>query len=93
MHKGNLYACLKGVLDAGVDIPAQDEFFPDEKRITGAHIGAYSAHAKGTQFGKSKDAAKDAVAKAADAAKDAAGKAADAAKDAAAKAADAVKKP
>ena len=39
--KGNkLFAALKGMLDAGVDIPHGEEMLPDESRIRGAHINA-----------------------------------------------------
>ncbi|MBR9682977.1 50S ribosomal protein L18 [Candidatus Woesearchaeota archaeon] len=37
--KGNkIYACLKGALDAGLDIPHSEEIFPSEDRISGKHI-------------------------------------------------------
>ena len=35
---GRVYAALKGMVDAGLDIPHSDEVFPDEGRLTGAHI-------------------------------------------------------
>jgi len=39
--KGNkLFAALKGMLDAGVDIPHGEEMLPNESRIRGAHINA-----------------------------------------------------
>ena len=53
-HKGTLFAVLKGVVDAGVDIPVNAEFFPDEARIKGEHIKSYAAKAEGTQFSKTK---------------------------------------
>jgi large subunit ribosomal protein L18 len=58
-HKGNLYAALKGVMDAGVTIPLREEFFPDMKRIEGAHIQEYAAKAgaKSHHFAKTKSAA------------------------------------
>ncbi len=37
--KGNkVYACLKGALDAGLNIPHSKEVFPTEERISGKHI-------------------------------------------------------
>ena len=35
---GRVYAALKGMVDAGLDIPHSDGVFPDEDRLTGAHI-------------------------------------------------------
>ena len=35
---GKLYAALKGVLDAGVEVPHSEEVLPDEKRLNGSHI-------------------------------------------------------
>lgn len=41
--RGNrVYAALKGVVDAGVDVPHSPEIFPDEKRISGEHIKKYT---------------------------------------------------
>ncbi len=31
-------AALKGVIDAGVNVPANEETFPDEERINGEHL-------------------------------------------------------
>ena len=33
-----LYAALKGVIDAGINVPHSKEIFPDENRISGKHI-------------------------------------------------------
>jgi large subunit ribosomal protein L18 len=33
-----IFATLKGIVDAGVDIPHGDEILPDEYRIKGSHI-------------------------------------------------------
>lgn len=33
-----IYSVLKGVVDAGVEIPHNEEIFPDEERIKGKHI-------------------------------------------------------
>jgi large subunit ribosomal protein L18 len=35
---GRIYAAIKGVVDAGVDVPHSPEIFPDEKRLRGEHI-------------------------------------------------------
>jgi large subunit ribosomal protein L18 len=31
-------AALKGVIDAGLQVPADEETFPDEERLTGKHL-------------------------------------------------------
>lgn len=36
------FAVLKGVLDAGVNVPHSEERFPEEKRIRGEHIAEYA---------------------------------------------------
>jgi large subunit ribosomal protein L18 len=36
------FAALKGVLDAGVNVPHSEERFPNEKRIRGEHIAEYA---------------------------------------------------
>lgn len=37
--KGNrIYAAIKGIVDAGVNVPHSPEIFPDKKRISGEHI-------------------------------------------------------
>lgn len=39
MNKGGkMFAALKGLIDAGVDVPAGEEIFPEESRIRGEHI-------------------------------------------------------
>jgi large subunit ribosomal protein L18 len=38
-----VFAMLKGVLDAGVQVPHSEEKLPDEKRIEGEHIAKYAA--------------------------------------------------
>lgn len=35
-----IYAALKGVVDAGVNVPHSDDIFPDEKRLIGEHIAS-----------------------------------------------------
>lgn len=36
--KSRIYAVLKGVVDAGLNIPSGEEIFPDEERMKGKHI-------------------------------------------------------
>lgn len=41
--KGNrIYAALKGIVDAGVNVPHNPEIFPEEERIRGESIKEYS---------------------------------------------------
>lgn len=41
--RGNrIYAAIKGVVDAGVNVPHSPEIFPDEGRISGQHIKDYT---------------------------------------------------
>jgi large subunit ribosomal protein L18 len=41
--RGNrVYAAIKGVIDAGVDVPHGSEIFPDDERICGQHIKDYT---------------------------------------------------
>ena len=35
---GKMFAALKGLIDAGIEIPAGEEIFPSEERIRGEHI-------------------------------------------------------
>ena len=37
-----VFAVLKGVLDAGIQVPHSEEKLPDEKRIEGEHIAKYA---------------------------------------------------
>ena len=46
--KSKEYAFLKGVCDAGVEIPCSEKMFPDESRISGKHLK------KGVEFDKIK---------------------------------------
>lgn len=36
-----IYAALKGVIDAGIKVPASDKVFPSEERLSGAHITSF----------------------------------------------------
>jgi len=38
MAGSRLYAALKGTIDGGLDVPASEDVFPAEERITGKHI-------------------------------------------------------
>ncbi|TRZ67976.1 MAG: 50S ribosomal protein L18 [Methanothrix sp.] len=38
---GRIYAALKGVVDAGIDVPYNPAILPSEERIRGEHIKAY----------------------------------------------------
>ena len=54
-----LYAALKGVVDAGLEIPHDPEVFPDETRIAGEHIVSAYNHFDGksnmfSELGKKK---------------------------------------
>jgi large subunit ribosomal protein L18 len=37
-----IFAALKGVLDAGVNVPYSEEKLPDEKRLQGEHVAVYA---------------------------------------------------
>ena len=37
-----IFAALKGLVDAGVDVPHSDEVLPDDSRISGEHIAEYA---------------------------------------------------
>ena len=39
-------ACLKGVIDGGIDIPSSEDSFPSSERISGEHISAYASSLK-----------------------------------------------
>ncbi len=41
-----IYAALKGVIDAGVNVPSSDTIFPVQDRLTGKHIVDYNEKAK-----------------------------------------------
>jgi large subunit ribosomal protein L18 len=46
IHINRTWAALKGVKDAGFDVPANEEIFPDEDRLTGKHIESYAKQVK-----------------------------------------------
>ncbi len=37
-HGGRIAAALKGIIDSGIDIPADEDVFPDESRLNGEHL-------------------------------------------------------
>ena len=43
-HKNRVLAAVRGILDAGIDIPHKEDFFPEslEERIKGIHIENYA---------------------------------------------------
>jgi len=46
-----IYAALKGVIDAGIEIPVSDNIFPSQQRLSGEHITAFfSANKNPVQF-------------------------------------------
>jgi large subunit ribosomal protein L18 len=54
--KGNrIYAAIKGVVDAGVDVPHGSEIFPDDERIRGEHIKKYTGTDIVAQFEAAKE--------------------------------------
>ncbi len=47
MHKGKVYAFLRGVLEAGVKVPhLGEEILPEETRFKGVHIASYGTMVK-----------------------------------------------
>jgi large subunit ribosomal protein L18 len=50
LQKGKIYAFLKGLLDAGMEIPyGKDEIFPSDARIQGKHVIDYATLLKGNK--------------------------------------------
>ncbi len=42
LTKGSrIFACLKGAIDAGLNIPCSEDIFPEESRIKGEHIASF----------------------------------------------------
>ena len=41
---GRIFATLKGLIDAGIEIPANEAIFPEEDVLKGAHIASLSKH-------------------------------------------------
>lgn len=40
---GRVFAALKGVVDAGVDVPHSEDVLPDEDRLSGEHIEGFDS--------------------------------------------------
>ena len=38
VHKSRIFAALKGLIDAGIEVPHEKEIFPADARIKGAHL-------------------------------------------------------
>jgi large subunit ribosomal protein L18 len=54
--QGNrIYAAIRGVVDAGVDVPHGSEIFPDDARIRGEHIKKYTGSDIVAQFEAAKE--------------------------------------
>jgi len=48
--RGNrLFAALKGLVDAGIDIPHNEKIYPPEDRIRGEHIAKYAKYLTGIE--------------------------------------------
>jgi large subunit ribosomal protein L18 len=47
--KGKIYAFLKGVIDAGLNVPCDENIFPTEKHLTGNHVIACAKGVKSEQ--------------------------------------------
>ncbi len=50
-----IYAAIKGVIDAGIDIPHNSDIFPDEGRIRGEHIKEFTGKDIVAQFETAKE--------------------------------------
>ena len=46
----NLFAALKGLLDAGIEFAVGENSLPSEDRISGKHIDQYASHLKGKEI-------------------------------------------
>jgi large subunit ribosomal protein L18 len=55
IHINRTWAALKGVIDAGFEVPASEDVFPEDDRLNGKHIEIYSQQVKKA----AKDAGKD----------------------------------
>jgi len=49
-----IFAALKGTIDAGVKVPAEEKVFPSQERLSGEHIKTYKG--QGAQFAALKKA-------------------------------------
>ncbi len=54
--RGNrIYAAIKGVVDAGVNVPHSPEIFPEDERIRGEHIKKYTGADIVAQFEQARE--------------------------------------
>ena len=54
--RGNrIYAAIKGVVDAGVNVPHSPEIFPEDERIRGEHIKEYTGADIVAQFEQARE--------------------------------------
>ena len=54
--RGNrIYAAIKGVVDAGVNVPHSPKIFPDDERIRGEHIKNYTGADIVAQFEQARE--------------------------------------
>jgi large subunit ribosomal protein L18 len=54
--RGNrVYAAIKGVVDAGVNVPHSPEIFPDEERVRGEHIKEHTGADIVAQFEQARE--------------------------------------
>ncbi len=54
--RGNrIYAAIKGVVDAGVEVPHSPEIFPEDERIRGEHIKKYTGADIVAQFAAARE--------------------------------------
>jgi len=44
-----IFACLKGVVDAGIKVPVSEEILPSKERVSGQHIVKYAEQLKGKE--------------------------------------------
>ena len=49
MKGSSIYAALKGILDAGINLPYNKEILPSEDRIKGKHISDYALLLKNSE--------------------------------------------
>ncbi|MBI4052576.1 MAG: 50S ribosomal protein L18 [Candidatus Diapherotrites archaeon] len=52
VHGSTVFGALKGLIDAGVELPADEKAFPPQERIDGRTIEAYAKSLGGEEFGK-----------------------------------------
>lgn len=54
-HGNRVYAAIKGIVDAGVDVPHSSEIFPDDERIRGEHIKEHTGTDIVAQFEQARE--------------------------------------